>query len=292
MNTTLILSAVTVMFFFIREPFDPAWPLVIFGGIALVYRRARYSLIYWLGIMAIMATYLAMDWFQFSRSYLIFYWIIAIMLAMSKKSDEGRQQVLAINAQYLLAFTMLIAACCKCLSPDYLNGRFFMSWLLLSPSTVDFANAILGQSHDVFMTNQATLGSVIKGGSPGTVDLAITKSVQSRLHAVAIILAWWGMVIEFAIGVLFLFPCGRMLSSFRHALFIVFCLTCYAVLPVFTFAAILIVLGLAQTRADQVWIRRGYFALIPLVALFTAMPMFYGWSRAGLFVTNLLAFLK
>lgn len=288
MDTTLIFSVLVAMFFFPRNPFEPSWLVVAYGSLGILFRRMRAHWIFWLGFVIYMSVTLVLDYLHYSRTFLIAYWSLAVMLALQKKNPLEQSQLMATNAQYLLAFGMLFAALNKVLSPDFLDGRFFSGWMLLTPTNMDLMNAIFTIPKEDLLANQKLVQNILTNDAAHGLTLATAGNDFARVYTVSHWFSWCGTVIEFLIGVLFLLPRKPHLATLRLALLIAFLLTCYVVVPVFTFAAILIVLGYAQCREEDLWLKRFFCAVVPMVALYTVLPKINGWSTLRNLISQVL----
>lgn len=288
MQSTLVLSLIVVMFCFAQNPFEPSWLLIIIGSVGLLNKNLRNHKYFWLTIFLVCAVDLAFNWLVFSRSFLIAYWVLAIFLAMHNADEHARIDTLKRSAQYLLGTAMLIASVHKIISTDFLDGSFLQSWFLLWPNNMDVARSFLGFNIKDYSTNQRILHAVLN--TDAITRLAFTAYDPSRLENLCRWFSQAGAALELSIGMLFLLPTqNEFVHKARHALLILFLLTCYLVLPVFTFAAVLIALGYAQCNAKDFWLKRFYRALIPIIAMYTMMPKIGGWWKMHQFFTSLLS---
>ena len=87
---------------------------------------------------------------------------------------------------------------------------------------------------------------------------------------VALVMGWFGLAIEGSIALLFSFSSDRLYAA-RHWALIVFILSTYFLLPVIGFAFVLAVMGLAQTRPDDLARRTLYVGLLFAIQL-VAIP--------------------
>jgi hypothetical protein len=97
-------------------------------------------------------------------------------------------------------------------------------------------------------------------------------------QALVLLSTWGTLVIEAAIAVLFLLKVRGALATARHALLLLFCVATYAFAPVAGFGWLLLVMGLAQCREQEIWLRRSYVTVYFLVLIYSEVP----WAAVAL----------
>ncbi len=129
----------------------------------------------------------------------------------------------------------------RCLSPDYIDGRFFRVTLLTDERFADASLVFGGLSRDQMAENRAFLEPLPEGAEllepPAFVE-------PPRLRAFAAVATWGGLALEAMVALLCLIPRrsfaeAERIQLARHASLLVFCVTTYALAPVAGFGWLL-----------------------------------------------------
>ena len=93
----------------------------------------------------------------------------------------------------------------------------------------------------------------------------------ARLRLFAMASTWGVLVIETLVAALMLSR-SRLSDSLRHVALLSFCAVTYAFAPVAGFGWLLLVMGLAQVEARQVWLARLYQLTFLVVLFYDEVP--------------------
>lgn len=236
--------------------------------LVLISPRALKSPAVWGTIAAGIAVRIASDWpLADNHIYLLAYWSLAIALSLAS-ADLARN--VAFNSRMLLGLAFAFAVLWKAfLSPDFLDGRFFRVTLLTDPRFGDIAMLVGGLSAEELDRNRAALQPLPHGAQ--LLDTPVIVEPR-RLRILGLVSTWGILVLESIVALAMLAPAGRVPAAVRHGALLTFCAITYAVAPVAGFGWLLLVMGAAQTRDGQVWLRRGYVASFLLVLFYSEVP--------------------
>jgi hypothetical protein len=137
-----------------------------------------------------------------------------------------------------------------------------------------------GVSLDSLATNRELRDLMLHGHLTGTTVNSVELAGWNQVAWLSGFLTWWTVLIEGALGLLFLVPVSRAgnyarwISLTRNTLLILFAVTTYSVAPVRGFGWMLMLLGLAQcidTGIDSRdrRFRWGYLAALLLIQAYT-----------------------
>jgi len=176
-------------------------------------------------------------------------------------------EILAMSARFLIAAVFLLAVFWKVVCGEFLDGTFFY-WTLRNDDRLVHLTAWLSDDSVASVRSAARSWRdwTVATQSGALAPLAIDRAVLN----VALVMGWFGLAIEGSIALLFSFSSDRLYAA-RHAALIVFILSTYFLLPVIGFAFVLAVMGLAQTRPDDLGRRTLYVCLLFAIQLI-AMP--------------------
>jgi len=248
--------------------------VLLLAGLALVAPQVLRAPVTWLALALLVAGRLIADWpLPDNHIYLLAYWCLAAGLALQAPDIRSP---LALTARLLIGFAFFFAVSWKALlSPDYLDGRFFRVTLLTDER---FADAVLlfgGLSQKQLAENRQYLEPLPEGAEL----LHPPELVEPAAFQALVLLSTWGtLLIEAAIAVLFLLKVRGALATARHALLLLFCVATYAFAPVAGFGWLLLVMGLAQCREQEIWLRRSYVTVYFLVLIYSEVP----WAAVAL----------
>jgi hypothetical protein len=216
-------------------------PLIGFAVAAMIRRPLMRKWWFWMGIVAVLAVHDAAWWFAIdNHKYLILWWCIAVMLAVTVGRDK-QQPTLAVSAALLIGLSMACAVGWKLASADYRDGSFFEFTLLTEPRFERLTTLL----HDVPAEQVVSASLEATADAPATLRLDHRAVAAVRPWAKA--MTWWTVGIEAAIATLFLLPVWRdPLRHARHAALLLFAATTYAIATVPGFAWVLLVMGTAQ----------------------------------------------
>jgi len=264
---TLRLTAITLLL----RPMGPWFVLPIVlaaAALVLISPRVLSMPAVWLGISAAIALRIADDWpLADNHIYLFAYWTLAIALSLRAPDVSS---TLAFTSRWLIGLAFVFAVCWKAfLSPDFLDGRFFRVTLLTDPRFGEAAMLIGGLSPQQLDADREALTPLPEGAE--LIDPP-TVVEPRRLRVVATLSTWAIVALEASIAILMLLPPGTVVSALRHAALLTFCGVTYAFAPVAGFGWLLLVMGIAQTTARQIWLRRVYVGAFLVVLFYSEVP--------------------
>lgn len=204
-----------------------------------------------------------------NHEYLYTYWVLVCAIAVWSRTPK---QVLSWNARWLIGLCFLFATLWKLLGGEYLDGSFLhLTFLLdsrLAMGAVLFGGldlATLAENRQIFATMQ-TSAAVLDPQ-----QLATTP----RMAVASTILSYWTILIEGLVAASFLLTVPRWLYRNRDWILIAFVVTTYAVIPVLGFGALLMVMGLIQTK--NTFVARIYLGLLILMPIWMPLPQGIFW---------------
>lgn len=264
---TLRLTAITLLL----RPMGPWFVLPIVlaaAALVLISPRVLSMPAVWLGISAAIALRIADDWpLADNHIYLFAYWTLAIALSLRAPDVSS---TLAFTSRWLIGLAFVFAVCWKAfLSPDFLDGRFFRVTLLTDPRFGEAAMLIGGLSPQQLDADREALTPLPEGAE--LIDPP-TVVEPRRLRVVATLSTWAIVGLEASVAILMLLPPGTVVSALRHAALLTFCGVTYAFAPVAGFGWLLLVMGIAQTTARQIWLRRVYVGAFLVVLFYSEVP--------------------
>ena len=199
-----------------------------------------------------------------NHEYLYTYWVLVCTIAVWSRTPR---QVLSWNARWIIGLCFFFATLWKFLGGEYLDGSFLhLTFLLdhrLAMGAVLFGGldlTTLAENRQLFETMQ-TSAAVLESQ-----QLVTTP----RMAAASLVLSYWTIFIEGLVAVSFLLTMPRWLSQNRDWVLMVFVITTYAVIPVLGFGALLMVMGLIQTKNSL--IARIYLGLLILMPIWMPLP--------------------
>jgi hypothetical protein len=245
--------------------------LVTLGIIGLVAPRLGSSRALWLLVAFFTALRLLMErWVADNHIYLLAYWCLALFLVLNVPAP-ARQRALALNARWLIGLAFLFAVLWKAaLSPDFVDGRFFRSTLLMDPRFSDLSLLAGGMSPEDLRANAQAVARVRQGKQ---IEAELVE--PARQVRLAIGLTWWTLISEGAVAMAFLWPgTGRRVRVLRHATLLLFTWSTYAFATVVGFGWLLAIFGASQCEPRERGMRLAYLATFFVVFGHQVVP----WS--------------
>jgi hypothetical protein len=194
-----------------------------------------------------------------NHAYLLSYWCLAFAVS----AWLGNREVLFSNARYLVAFTFGFAALQKCISPDYINGVFFLVTFFLDERFEEFVVLFSSVTFEqINIAREYLEGDYRSALAPDSLPFVIPVS----MWWLAILSTAWNLLEQTLIAIAFLVPKDSRLGRIRDPLLLLFCFTIYAVVPVVSFGWLILAMGLAQcdekSATIRYWYMGAFFALI------------------------------
>jgi hypothetical protein len=257
------------------KPIGQAWTrpaIALLAGAGLLFAVPRRSALFWAALLGLAVWRVAHAWpLGDNHSFLLCYWLLAIFLATRARDADA---VLAWNGRALVGLVFAFATLWKLLlSPDYLDGRFFLV-TLLDDDRVEAATRIAA---DLDESELARLRALVREHEDGVrVPGPDDPALPPRLVAVSKLMTFALAALELAVALVFLAPARLGLARARDPALLFFAGTVYAMAPVEGFGWLLLSMGVAQSTPGAVWTRRAYAAVFAIVLLATRWP----WLRA------------
>ncbi len=253
----------------------PAGAIIALGVIGAVYRPLLRKPVYWFYLTVLLGGIVAAHWcLMDNHKYLMTYWCLALGFVFAVP-PELRRKVLTTNALALLGLCMLFATGWKALSPSFRNGGYFQSAFLVDERFQYVACLGGGAPVEVLAGNREQRRIVVYGHTEGTPAEEVRLYGTPRLHYLAVVSAWWTILIEGSLAILCLWPLIRGdtpgIARWRNGLLLVFLYTTYAAANIVDYGLTLAVLGLAQAPADSRKLRAAYLGAFALIPLYTIM---------------------
>jgi hypothetical protein len=194
-----------------------------------------------------------------NHAYLLSYWCLAFAVS----AWLGNREVLFSNARYLVALTFGFAALQKWISPDYLNGVFFLITFFLDERFEEFVVLFSSVTFEqIDIAREYLEGDYRSALAPDSLPFVIPGS----MWWLAILSTAWNLFEQTLIAIAFLVPKDSRLGRIRDPLLLLFCLTIYAVVPVVSFGWLILAMGIAQNDGKSAtlryWYTGAFFALI------------------------------
>jgi hypothetical protein len=255
-------------------PVGDPWTRPLFAALAgagLLLASVRASALLWLVLTLLAAYRILSNWpVSDNHGFLLVYWCVAAALAALAGE---RDRILAWNGRALVALVFVFAVLWKLVvSPDYLDGRFWIVSLVDDRRFEDFALLATGIAREDLLALRDLVSEHVDGIRVPD-DL---PALPGPLVTVARALTFATVAIEAAVALAFLAPARSRLGAARHGLLLLFCATTYAVAPVEGFAWLLLSMGVAQCELERVRTRLTYVGVFGLVLLAARWP----WLRA------------
>jgi hypothetical protein len=260
--------SITLVLFLLYGPEE--WYVRAFTAVAaisgLVWRKLLTNSWLWLVVASLQGAAVYVERFSAdNHQYLMFYWAVAVTLALW---NDDPLRCLRINARLLIGLAFLFATGWK-LTASFRSGSFLEFALLSDPRFSGFTAWITGTASEALEKNREGI-SMLMNDLRGSLVLQGAESVRP----LALAMAWFTIAIEAWVALAFLVPTAWRLSRTRDLALNTFLLTIYAVATVPGFAYILIAMGLMQSQRKPQWIRWTYFGSLLATQLYT-MP----WGR-------------
>ena len=194
-----------------------------------------------------------------NHAYLLSYWCLAFAVS----AWLGNREVLFSNARYLVALTFGFAALQKWISPDYLNGVFFLITFFLDERFEEFVVLFSSVTFEqIDIAREYLEGDYRSAPAPDSLPFVIPGS----MWWLAILSTAWNLFEQTLIAIAFLVPKDSRLGRIREPLLLLFCFTIYAVVPVVSFGWLILAMGIAQSDGKSAtlryWYTGAFFALI------------------------------
>lgn len=200
-----------------------------------------------------------------NHAYLLSYWCLAFAVS----AWLGNREVLFSNARYLVALTFGFAALQKWISPDYLNGVFFLITFFLDERFEEFVVLFSSVTFEqIDIAREYLEGDYRSAPAPDSLPFVIPGS----MWWLAILSTAWNLFEQTLIAIAFLVPKDSRLGRIRDPLLLLFCFTIYAVVPVVSFGWLILAMGIAQSDGKSATIRYWYIGVFFALIFFYEVP--------------------
>jgi hypothetical protein len=180
-----------------------------------------------------------------NHQWLYLYWVIGLFLKEITKSDH---EVSAFQARTLLAVVFTVACFWKIVDGEYINGSFFQFEFIADKRLQGFVDQFLAMDFNQVRVNSFISNQHIMDGlTPVFYKNPLVLSERALL--VSKIFSYLTIFFEALIAILFLSDKKSVWADWMMLLFIMFT---YSLIPVHGFAAILIILCIAQSKKSMV----------------------------------------
>lgn len=228
----------------------------LLAGLPLAFPRLLDLRLLWYVLAVVLLAGAFWDWQQNdNHDYLLAYWALACGLSLAAKHATAW---LRHCAAVLLAVVFASAFLWKLIGSEYLDGSFLYFTLLSDGRLQPLASAISGtRIADLSLPMQA----IAFLGTRGFEGVHVPVDAAPSLRVVALPLSWTVLLVEGCVAACFLAPAMRSRAT-AHWSLIAFIVLTYFVLPVFPFAFLLCVMGLAACDVGDSAMRRRYIVLL------------------------------
>ena len=232
----------------------------------VLYPRSLRWPLFWLGLALAGTVTTILTWERVdNHKYLLDYWLWILFVVHLCPQADRQQRILLFNARFFLCLIFLAASAQKLASPSYRSGEMFEHYLYVDQRFAAFGKLI---GIDPSVTDAAKKRVMFLRSPfvevPGN-EINIPGS--QRAHVVALVMTWWDVSLQLAIGALLLF-CRPRTDKIAHVLLLFFILTTYIPAPVFGFGWTLAIMGLALSKNKFPRIASGYLVSFFAILLY------------------------
>ncbi len=203
---------------------------------------------FWFALALAGTISLVMSWERIdNHKYLLDYWLWILFVVHLFGQAEQQQQIVRFSARFFLCLAFLAASGQKLSSPSYRTGAMFEHYLYVDSRFSAFGKLVgidpsIGDSVKRRIMFLRSPFAEVEGN-----DIHIGGSGRARVAA--LVMTWWDVSLQSAIGALLLFG-RRRTDELAHILLLFFIFTTYIPAPVFGFGWILAIMGFALAK-DQ-----------------------------------------
>ena len=268
-DTALRLTAIALLL----RPMGPWFvrPAILAGAVmVLIFPKALRQWQVWGALAVLTAVRIADDWpLADNHIYLLGYWLLAIALALRSRERASTASTLADASRVLIGLAFAFAVLWKvALSSDFIDGRFFRVTLVTDPRFAA-ATRIIGGLSDEQLRAAREAVALLPHGAELLDPPELVEPARLRLFAVA---STWGVLVLETLVAALMLARSRLPGILRHAALLFFCAVTYAFAPVAGFGWLLLVMGLSQVEARQVWLARLYQLMFLIVLFYDGVP--------------------
>ena len=249
-----LLCVMTTVLLFFHAPgiWYSRTPLVVFLVCGLIRRELTRLPVFWFCVSGLVLADVVAGWFFVdNHKYVEFYWCFT-MFVVTLLPPNLKANALKMNGRLMLGMIMLFAVLWKAISYSYMSGQFFEYVLLTDVRFEHMAHWFGGIDYASLSTNRHTLDAIKASHLTGASESSALLISNDGVRAVAWGMTWWTILIEGAIGVLFLLP-QRIprINPIRDYTLLLFAATTYMFAPVVGFGWLLMMMGIAQADTKR-----------------------------------------
>lgn len=271
-------TLITVVFYFGFGPIAQELAFV-FLGLAIFWKGIIWYPAFWVSFFALQSIDLYGSWLSAANhTWVMWYWGLAMAVASCIANIKDRDLILINNARWLLILIMLVAVFWKVINPYYMDGSFFERNLVENPLMTTFTHTFGSLSWSDIEENRFE-----RTGEQVSEDVyKYSYNSNAMVGFMAIFTTWWVLLIELVIGILLLFYRAKT-DLAAHICHIIFIAVAYFAVPIFGFAWILVVLGVATAGTQSAYMRPWYTLLFGLLLLYALPWNFILFNWLGVF---------
>jgi hypothetical protein len=189
-----------------------------------------------------------------NNRFLDLYWLLACTLAAGLPESEA-ERLLARHGRLLIGLTFTLAATQKAVRGEYWDGGFMHGLILWDERFRSVAMVVGGLDAKDVVANSQLKNAL--AAMPSVVESVVLITTE-RLRVTALLLGYFVLALEAAVGLSFLLPRPRWMTRLRHYLLFLFVLPTYLLAQVSHFGIILAVMGFAQCPVEHRRLRLAY----------------------------------
>ena len=207
----------------------------------------RRNPIFWLLLVLIWIPRLVIDW-RNNEDHIFFgiYWCMALSLAFW---GDKPAEAIRFNARCLIGLSFLIATIWKLISPQFYEGELFHYKLLQDHRFRAMVTTTIGGLDIAADAQNAQAIKDLKSGASYYDEVSLKYPVQ--VSWIAYVMTYWTILIEGALGLLFLLGTSKLLNLVRNGLLMIFAITTYAIVPVLGFGVLFMTMGFANCEPNE-----------------------------------------
>ncbi|MEM8527073.1 MAG: hypothetical protein AAGG68_20705 [Bacteroidota bacterium] len=220
--------------------------LRILCTLMLVFDRYAGNKLFWGLIVSTLLFSNSLQWYNIDNHKALFmYWTFVLC---SYLWLEKKEKFIRINAQLLVGLVMGFAVFQKIINgfaePGFLHGRF-----LFDGRFVMITHFLTGIPMEDIVMNKTHMSIV----SMLPLDGAYTQLTSNAFMKIfTYYFQVFGLFVESIVAMLFLFA-NKFKSHYKDYALIAFCLGTYFIFPVIGFSSILLLLGIAQVKSQEIF---------------------------------------
>lgn len=266
-----LVETVSVLTLFLAVVFAfPHWLTQIVVRICLflflLSPKIIRSPLFWLALSLSSTAVIIQDWHASdNHKYLLLYWLWVVFLCHFFREPGQKRRTLLVNARFFLCFIFLAASAQKLSSPSYRSGEMF-EYLLYVDTRFTAFGKLAGIDPAVPEAVQKRI-SFFRSPFSQVTDNDLQLPGSDRARAVGLLSTWWDLLIQLAMGMLFLFR-RSITDQFAHICLLLFIFTTYLLAPVFGFGWILAIMGFTLAKENFPRIATVYIISFVMILLY------------------------